>query len=213
MRTVLALFVGLLARVGRSRQDLLLENFALRHHLMLCARRPRVTEVDRLLWAPLRRRWSGWRTSLVILHPDTVVRWHRTGWRRFWTWKSRPHRPGRRRIPVEARDLILRRAREHPRWGAVRIRAELRTLGYDVSAETVRRYRRQAMRRPPAQRWRTVLPNQRGVLWAADCCTIPTRTFRTLYVFFIIAHARRRIEDVTVTAHPAAAPEQRCPAP
>ena len=86
MRTVLALFVGLLARVGRARQDLLLENFALRYHLMLCARRPRVTEVDRLLWAHLRRRWSGWRTSLVILHPDTVGRWHRTGWRRFWTW-------------------------------------------------------------------------------------------------------------------------------
>ena len=79
MRTVLALFVGLLARVGRSRQDPLLENVARRHHLMLCARRPRVTAVDRLLWAPLRRRWSGWRTSLVILHPDTVGRWHRPG--------------------------------------------------------------------------------------------------------------------------------------
>ena len=128
MRTVLALFVGLLARVGRSRQDLLLENFALRHHLMLCARHPRVTAVDRLLWANLRRRWSGWRTSLVILHPDTV---------------------GAAAVPVEARDLILRRARENPRWGAVRIRAALRTLGSDVRAETVRRYRRQARQRPP----------------------------------------------------------------
>ena len=135
MRLVLALFGGRLARVGRSRQDLLLENFARRHHLMLCERRPRVTEVDRLRWAPLRRRWSGRRPSLVILHPDTVGRWHRTGWRRFWTWKRRPHRPGRRRIPVEARDLILRLARENPRWGAVRIRAELRTLGSDVSAK------------------------------------------------------------------------------
>lgn len=172
---------------------------------MICERRPRVTEVDRLLWAHLLRRWSGGRTSLVILHPDTVVRWHRTGWRRFWTWKSRPHRPGRRRIPVEARDLILRLARENPRWGAVRIRAELRTLGSDVRAETVRRYRRQAMRRPPSQRWRTFLHNQRGVIWAADFCTVPTLTFGTLYVFFIISHAWRRIEYLNVTAHPTAA--------
>ena len=172
---------------------------------MLCERRPRVTEVDRLRWAPLRRRWAGGRPSLVILQPDTVGRWHRTGWRRFWTWKRRPPRPRRRRIPVEARDLILRRARENPRWGAVRIRAERRPRGSDVRAETVRRSRRQARRRPPSQRWRTVLPNQRGVIWAADCCPVPTRTVGTVSVFFIIAHARRRIEDVTVTAHPTAA--------
>ena len=184
MRPGLALFGGRLARVGRSRQDLLLENVARRHHLMMGERRPRVTEGDRLRWAPLRRRWSGGRASLVIRHPDTVGRWHRTGWRRCWPWKRRPPRPGRRRIPVEARGLILRRARENPRWGAVRIRAELR---------------------PPSQRWRTVLPNQRGVLWAADCCPVPTRTVGTGSVFFLIAHARRRIESVTVTAHPTAA--------
>ena len=200
---VLALFGGRLARVGRSRQDLLLENFARRYPLMLCERRPRVTEVDRLRWAPLRRRWAGGRTSLVILHPDTVGRWPRTGWRRCWTWKSRPPRP--RRIRVEARDLILRRARENPRWGAVRIRAERRPRGSAVRAETVRRSRRQAMRRLPSQRWRTVLPNQRGVIWAAGCCPVPTRTVGTVSVFFLIAHARRRIEDVTVTAHPTAA--------
>ena len=114
-------------------------------------------------------------------------------------------RPGRRRIPVEARDLILRRARENPRWGAVRIRAALRTPGSDVRAETVRRYRRQAMRRPPSPRWRTFLHNQRGVIWAADFCTVPTLTFGTVSVFFIIAHARRRIESVNLKAHPTAA--------
>ena len=205
MRTVLALFVGLLARCGRSRQDLLLENFALRHQLAMCERRPHVRGIDRLLWAHLLRRWSGWRMSLVILHPDTVVRWHRRSWRRFWAWKSRSRRPGRRRIPIEARDLILRLARENPRWGAMRIRAELRMLGYDVSAETVRRYRLQALRRPPSQRWRTFLRNHRDVIWAADFCTVPTLMFGTLYVFFVISHARRRIEFVNVTAHPTAA--------
>ncbi len=107
--------------------------------------------------------------------------------------------------PVLDLDLILRRARENPRWGAVRIRAALRTLGSDVRAETVRRYRRQAMRRPPAQRWRTFLPNQRGVLWAADFCPVPTLTFGTVSVFFLIAHARRRIESVNLTAYPTAA--------
>ena len=119
--------------------------------------------------------------------------------------EASPPRPGRRRIPVEARDLILRRARENPRGGAVRIRAERRPRGSAVRAATGRRSRRQAMRRPPSQRWRTVLPNQRGVLWAADCCPGPTRTVGTVSVFFLIAHARRRIEDVTGTAHPTAA--------
>ena len=197
MHTVLALFLGLLARLGRSRQDLLLENFALRHQLMMCERRPRVTDADRVLWAHLLRHWSGWRTSLVILHPDTVVRWHRAGWRRFWARKSRARRPGRRRIPAEARELIWRLARENPRWGAMRIRAELRPLGYDVSAETVRRYRLQARRRPPSQRWRTFLRNHREAIWATDFLTVPTLTFGTLYVFFVISHARRRIVHVS----------------
>ncbi len=87
----------------------------------------------------------------------------------------------------------------------MRIRAALRTLGSDVRAETVRRYRRQARRRPPPQRWQTFLPNQRGVLWAADFCPVPTLTFGTGSVFFLIAHARRRIESVNLTAHPTAA--------
>jgi len=171
----------------------------------MCERRPRVTELDRVIWAHFLRRWSGWRLSLVVLHPDTLVRWHRRSWRRYWTWKSRAHRPGRRRIPLEARELILRLARENPRWGSVRIRAELRTLGHDISAETVRRYRLRARRHPPSQRWRTFLRNHRDVIWAADFCTVPILTFGTLSVFFLISHAPRRIEYVNVTAHPTAA--------
>ena len=98
----------------------------------------------------------------------------RSGWRRYWARKSRARRPGRRRIPEEARALILRLARENPRWGAGRIRGELRVLGHEVSAETVRRYRRQARRRPPSQRWRTFLANHRDAIWAADFLTVPT---------------------------------------
>ena len=205
MPTALSLFLGLIGRLGRSRRDLLLENLALRHQLTMCERRPRVTNGDRWLWAHFLGRWSGWRESLLVLHPDTVVRWQRSGWRRYWGWKSRARRPGRRRIPEEARALILRLARENPRWGAVRIRGELRVLGHEVSAETVRRYRLQARRRPPSQRWRTFLANHRDAIWAADFLTVPTLTFRTLYVFFVISPDRRRIEHVNVTAHPRAA--------
>jgi transposase InsO family protein len=96
-------------------------------------------------------------------------------------------------------------ARENRRWGAVRIQAELRVLGYEVSAETVRRYRLRALRRPPSQRWQTFLSNHRAELWAADFFTVQTLTFRTLYVLFFISHARRRIEHLNVTAHPTAA--------
>ena len=93
MPTALSLFLGLIGRLGRSRRDLLLENLALRHQLTMCERRPRVTNGDRWLWAHFLGRWSGWRESLLVLHPDTVVRWQRSGWRRYWGWKSRARRP------------------------------------------------------------------------------------------------------------------------
>ena len=205
MRESLILLLGTIRGVGRSRRDLMLENLASRHQLTMCDRRPRVTNADRILWTLALRRWSGWRGALIVLEPATVIRWHRAGWRRYWTWRSRRGRVGRRRIPREARELIFRLARENPRWGAMRIRGELRVLGYDVSAETVRRYRLQARRRPPSQRWRTFLRNHRHEIWAADFLTVPSITFGTLYVFFVISHARRRIEHVNVTAHPTAA--------
>ena len=161
MRQALRLFLATTRSAARSRRDLALENLALRHQLAMCSRRPRVRNADRARWAQRLRRWPGWRTALVVLEPATVVRWHRSGWRRYWTWKSR-RRPGRRRIPLEARELIARLARENPRWGAVRIRGELLALGYDISAETVRRYRLRALRRPPSGRWRTFLANHRS---------------------------------------------------
>ena len=116
-----------------------------------------------------------------------------------------PHPVAVEAVLAEARDLILQLARENPRWGAVRIRGERRALGHEVSAETVRRYRLQARRRPPSQRWRTFLRNHRDGIWAADFCTVPTLTFGTLYVFFVISQARRQIEHVNVTAHPTTA--------
>ena len=191
----------------RSRRDLVLENLALRQQLAVYlrqSRRPKLRDRDRRFWSLLARTWSGWRSVLVIVEPDTVVRWHQTAWRWYWTRRSRGRRPGRPRISIDLRDLIGRIATENPWWGALRVQGELLALGYDVSAETVRRYRRQALRRPPSQSWRSFLANHRPQLWAADFFTVQTLTFKTLYVLFFIAHARRRIVHVAVTAHPTA---------
>ena len=102
----------------------------------------------------------------------------------------------------ELQGLIARIATENPRWGAVRIQGERPALGYELSAETVRCYRRTAQRPPPSQSWRSLLANHRPQLWAADCFTVQTRSFKTLYVRFFITHARRRIVHFNVTAHP-----------
>jgi putative transposase len=191
----------------RARQDLVAENLALRQQLAVLTRpkrRPRLTPADRLFWSCLSSLWSPWRSTLVLVQPDTVIRWHRFAWRRYWTWKSRHMSAGRRRIPQEVRDLIRRMARENPRWGSIRIQGELRKLGYTVSAQSVRRYRRADRRRPPSQRWRTFLRNHAPHIWAADFFTVQTLTFQTLYVFFFITHDRRRLVHANITAHPTA---------
>ena len=156
----LALLLATLRRALHARRDLLIENLALRQQLAVYtrqSRRPQLRHADRRFWSLLARSWSEWRSTLVLVQPDTVVRWHRTAWRRYWTWKSRGRGRGRPRIDAELRELMLRIARENPRWGAVRIVGELRALGFEVSARTVRRYRQQALRRPPSPSWHAFL--------------------------------------------------------
>ena len=152
MRTYLQLLAIAVCGALRSRCDLVLENVALRQQLAVYLRqlrRPKLRDGDRRFWSLLARTWSGWRAALVLVESDTVVRRHRIAWRRYWTWRSRGRSPGRPRIGIELRDLIGRIATENPRWGALRVQGELLALGYDVSAETVRRYRLQVLRRPP----------------------------------------------------------------
>jgi transposase InsO family protein len=207
MRLYLRLLFGLVRRALRSRNDLLMENLVLRQQLAVCARRstrPRLRNEDRVFWSVVSRTWRPWRTHLRLVQPETVIRWHRTAWRRYWTWRSGGRRPGRPRISAELRDLIRRIARENRRWGAMRIVGELRALGYTVSPRTVRRYRSQALRRPPSQSWRTFLKNHAAGIWAADLFTVQTLALRTLYVVVFIAHERRRIVHVNVTRHPTA---------
>lgn len=146
--------------------------------------------------------WAGWRNCLHIVRPETVVRWHRQGFRYYWRWKSRPR--GRPRIDPAIRYLIRRMCRANPFWGAPRIHGELLKLGLNISEATVSKY---MIKRcgPPSQGWRTFLANHVKDTIALDFFTVPTATFRILYVLVILSHDRRRIVHVNVTEHPTAA--------
>ncbi len=167
MRTYLGLLTNAVRSALRSKHDLMLENLALRQQLaVLTGQRARTPTkpADRRFWSWRSRYWPGWRSTPVMVQPETVIRWHRTAWRGYWTWKRRARHPGRPRISKELQGLIARIATENPRWGAVRIEGELLALGYEVSAETVRCYRRRAQRRPPSRSWRIFLANHRPQL-------------------------------------------------
>jgi len=189
----------------RPQRELALENLVLRQQLAVLTHRysrPRLSDADRLFWVLLSRFWSGWRASLHVVQPETVVRWHRQGFRYYWRWKSR--RRGHPKIDPEIRALIRRRCRANPLWGAPRIHGELLKLGLDVSEATVSKYMIHR-RGPPSQRWRTCLENHAKKLIALDFFTVPTATFRVLSVLIILSHDRRRILHFNVTEHPTAA--------
>ncbi|HJN91434.1 MAG TPA: integrase core domain-containing protein [Dehalococcoidia bacterium] len=208
MPLYLGLVFSTVRKTGSPRRDPLWENLALRQQLAVYRRqtyRPRLRQRDRLFWTVLARGWWGWRDALVFVRPETVIRWDRARWRRYWTWRSRGRRPGRPRISREVQALIRQLVQENPRWGAARLVGELQALGHDLSIRTVRRYRHAVRRRPPSQRWRTFLRNHSPHIWATDLFTVQTVTFRTLYVLVVISHDRRRIEHWNVTHHPRAA--------
>ena len=158
---------------------------------------------DRLFWAVLSTMWSRWTKVLVIVQPQTVVRWHQAGFRLFWHWKSR-RRTGRSPTDRDLIELIRRMWQANPTWGSPRIRAELAKLGLQVSAATVRKYRPKGDRRPPSQTWRAFLRNHASQLIAVDFFTVPTVTFRVLFVFVVLAHERRRVLHFAVTEAPSA---------
>jgi putative transposase len=205
---VLLLLAAVLRAALRSQTELVAENLLLRHQLAVLTRptrrRPRLRTRDRLLWVLARLVRPEWRQHLVVVPPETVVRWHRRGWRLFWRWRCRVPM-GRPRISAEVRDLIATVARDNPSWGAERIRGELLKLGVAVSKATVQRYRRRGPARPPSQTWATFLRNHRPSIWAADLLTVQTLMFRTLYVLVFVGHARREPVHLNVTASPTAA--------
>jgi hypothetical protein len=204
---VLPVLVGARSSLFRARAALQLENLALRHQIGVLQRsvkkRPRLTAADPILWAWLCGVWSDWRSALVIVKPETVIAWHRKGFRLFWTWKIRHGQVGRPAVPREVRDLIRKMSRENPLWGAPRIHGELLKVGIDIGESSVGQYMLRH-RKPSSQTWRTFLDNHLKSLLSVDFFTVPTIRFQVLYVFLVLAHDRHRILHVNVTAHPTA---------
>lgn len=190
------------------RSQLALENLALRQQLAVLSRqhpRPRLRRRDRLFWMALSILWSGWRSALGVVQPQTVVCWHRQGFRLWWRWKSRPKRQRRPPLAQDIRMLIRRMDRDNATWGAPRIQAELRLLGLEVAQATVAKYmRRSRQRQSPSQTWKTFLRNHTGTLAAMDFFVVPTVTFRLLYVFVILSHQRHQIVHFHITTAPTA---------
>ncbi len=186
--------------------DTQLEIVALRHQITVLQRKipkPRLKSVDRRLWVFLSRFWSRWRSALMLVKPDTVINWHRRGFRWYWTWKVRHGKVGRASVPKNTRVLIRTMSRNNVLWGAPRIHSELLKLGIQVSQASVAKYMVRHSR-PPSQTWRTFLKNHVSLMLSVDFFTVPTISFHVLYVFVVLAHDRRRILHFNVTAHPTA---------
>jgi putative transposase len=145
--------------------------------------------------------WTDWAKVLLIVKPETVVRWHRKGFKWYWTQKSKLRGPGRPKINPEVRALILRMCEANSTWGAPRIHGELLKLGIEISQRTVGRIMPKR-RKPPSQTWRAFLDNHVKDLVAIDFFVVPTATFRVLFVLVVLAHDRRRVVHFNVTEHP-----------
>jgi len=176
-----------------------LENIILRHQLAVLQRsvgRPRLRRRDRIFWVGLSRLWPGWRSSLVLVQPATVLAWHRQGFQLYWRWKSKTNPLGRPRLDAEIRH-------QNPTWGRRRIQAELALLGHEVAELTVVKYMHRTSH-GPSPTWRAFLAAHARDIVAVDFFLVPTLTFRLLFAFVVLRHDRRELLHVHVTDHPSA---------
>jgi putative transposase len=206
MLGAILMFLRAIALACRGHRAVALENLALRQQVMVLKRtvkRPQLQTRDRLFWVLLARTWRQWRAALVLVQPDTVVRWHREWLRRRWARRSQRTRAGRPRLNAAIRVLVTRMTAANPLWGAPRIHGELQKLGIEISERTVSRLLRRP-RRPPSQTWRAFLANHVVSVVSMDFFTVPTVTGRVLFVLVLLMHERRRIVHVNITAHPTA---------
>jgi transposase InsO family protein len=203
---LLCFVLAVLASPFKSKLRLEAENAVLRHQLIVLRRRPhgrvRLTNRDRFFFIQLYRWFPSILKVLIIIRPETLVRWHRAGFRGYWRWKSR-RRGGRPPVESELRALIRRMSIENPRWGAPRIHGELLKLGFEVAQSSVGKY--MVKRRvPPSQGWRTFLHNHAPDIAEMDLLVVPTIGFDLLYAFVIVRLRRRELIWINVTANPTA---------
>ena len=170
--------------IFKSKARLAAENLCLRQQPVVFKRqraRPRLHDADRRFWVLVCRWFSDWSNCLIVVKPDTVIRWHRKGWKANWRWQStRSKKSGRNKTDPELRALNRRMARENPLWGQRRIQAELARIGFKVCARTVARYMRRPYNGTPSPNWRQFLAQHSSEIWACDLFTVQTIWFRTL---------------------------------
>src|SRR6476646_10519871 len=204
MIALLCFVVAVLVSPFKSKNRLEAENAALRHKLVVLQRkmqgRVRLTNSDRWFFIQLYRWFPSILQVVTIVRPETLVRWHRAGFRCYWRWKSHP-RGGRPQIEMDLRALIRRMSMENPLWGAPRIHGELLKLGFAVAQSSVAKYMVKR-REPPSQGWRTFLRNHAPDIAAMDLFVVPTIGFDLLYAFVIVRLERRDLVWINVTAHP-----------
>ncbi|MFB0553056.1 MAG: transposase [Phycisphaerae bacterium] len=201
-KALFLLFRGFLV----SRSNLILENLALRQQLTVQQRtikRPKLKLKDRIFWAWFSRIWPQWKSALIVVKPETVIKWHRRGFKLYWRWKSQPSKVGRPRVSKEIRDLIRQMSQENPTWGAPRIQSELKLLGFEIADSTVAKYMIR-QKKPPSQTWRSFLKNHVKQIAAIDFFIVPTVRFQILYCFIVLRHHRRQIVHFNVTIRPTA---------
>jgi putative transposase len=203
-----SLIGGAAADLLKNKAELVAENAFLRQQLIVMKRtvtQPKLTATDRGLLVALASRVRGWKSTLLIMKPDTLLKWHQHGFKLFWRLKSKGE-ARKPRISEETISLIKQMTVENRRWGAKRIRGELLKLGIHVNKGTGRRCMMQARRKLPAQphdqTWATFLANHAQEIWASDFIQTYDLFFRTIFVFFIIEHSSRRVVNVGVTRSP-----------
>ena len=195
MLAIVSLLGTYVANLFKSGRRLEAENLFLRHQLNIVVRRapqrPRLRGSDRALLVWMSRVWSSLLGLARVVQPDTIVRWHRAGFRAYWRWKSRSQ-PGRPKFEPELRELVRRMSKENPLWGAPRTHGELLKLGFEIAESTVSKYMIRH-RGPPSQNWRTFLRNHADAIAAIDLCVVPTLTFECLFAFVVVGHGRRQL--------------------
>jgi transposase InsO family protein len=208
MVALLLLWLNLLGLPFKSKSRLAAENAALRQQVIVLQRKVRgriaFTNSDRLFFVQLYRWFPSVLNAIKIIRPETLVRWHRAGFRRYWRWKSR-NLGGRPRIDAALRALIRQMSIENVLWGAPRIRGELLKLGFTVAQSTVARYMAQSDGSGPSgQRWGAFVRNHMPHIAAVDLFVVPTLGFNLLYVLVIVRLARRELVWINVTSQPTA---------